>query len=43
VKNLREVGLIDETKIGRKIVYGINKSYKLLIEKYDQQSTGASQ
>jgi len=43
VKNLREVGLIDETKIGRKIVYGINKSYKLLIEKYDQQSTGSSQ
>ena len=43
VKNLKEVGLINETKMGRKIVYGINKSHKLLIEKYDQESTGFSQ
>jgi len=34
VKNLREIGLIIETKEGKKIIYRINPAYKLLIEKY---------
>ncbi|WP_300101811.1 winged helix-turn-helix transcriptional regulator [Methanosarcina sp.] len=34
VKNLRETGLIIETKEGTKIIYRINPVYKLLIEKY---------
>ncbi|WP_440948030.1 winged helix-turn-helix transcriptional regulator [Methanosarcina sp. T3] len=34
VKNLKETGLIDETKIGRNIIYKINPSYETLIEKY---------
>jgi predicted transcriptional regulator len=37
VKNLREVGLIDEAKMGRKTIYRINNTYKLLIEKYEQE------
>lgn len=43
VKNLKEVGLIDETKMGRKTIYKINNSHKLLIEKYGQEGTGFSQ
>jgi len=34
VKNLKETGLIDETRIGRSIIYRINPSYETLIEKY---------
>ncbi|WP_048182584.1 winged helix-turn-helix transcriptional regulator [Methanosarcina siciliae] len=34
VKNLKETGLIDETKSGRSIIYRINPSYETLIEKY---------
>jgi predicted transcriptional regulator len=41
VKNLREVGLISETKNGRQTIYEINNSYKLLIEKYGQEITGS--
>jgi predicted transcriptional regulator len=39
VKNLKEVGLLDETKMGRKTIYRVNNSYKLLIEKYRQEGT----
>jgi predicted transcriptional regulator len=39
VKNLREAGLISETKNGRQTIYEINNSYKLLIEKYGQEIT----
>lgn len=34
VKNLKETGLIDETRIGRSIIYRVNPSYETLIEKY---------
>ncbi|AKB32569.1 hypothetical protein MSSIH_1879 [Methanosarcina siciliae HI350] len=34
VKNLKETGLIDETRSGRSIIYSINPSYETLIEKY---------
>ncbi len=37
IKNLREVGLILEKKEGRRTIYRINQSYKLLVEKYVQQ------
>jgi predicted transcriptional regulator len=40
MKNLKEVGLILETKKGRRTIYRINHSYKLLIEKYGQEDTG---
>ena len=43
VKNLKEIGLIDETRMGRRTIYRINNSYKLLIEKYGQECTGFSQ
>ncbi|WP_292389744.1 winged helix-turn-helix transcriptional regulator [Methanosarcina sp. UBA5] len=33
-KNLREIGLITETKEGRKKIYRINSVYKLIVEKY---------
>jgi predicted transcriptional regulator len=36
MKNLREIGLIKETKKGRRTIYRINRSYRLLIEKYGQ-------
>lgn len=36
VKNLREIGIILETKEGRRTIYRINHSYKLLIEKHLQ-------
>jgi len=38
VKNLRELGLILETKEGRSTFYRINNSYKSLIERYVQQT-----
>ena len=34
IKNLKEIGLIQETKKGRSITYRIDPSYKHLIEKY---------
>lgn len=34
VKNLKEIGLIKETKKGRSVIYKINATYKNLIEKY---------
>ncbi|WP_440948797.1 winged helix-turn-helix transcriptional regulator [Methanosarcina sp. T3] len=34
VKNLKETGLIDETRSGRSIIYRVNPSYETLIEKY---------
>lgn len=34
VKNLKETGLIKETKRGRNIIYKINTSYKTLIKRY---------
>ncbi len=34
MKNLKETGLIKETKIGRNIIYKINTSYKTLIKRY---------
>jgi len=34
MKNLKEIGLIKETKRGRSIIYKINISYKNLIERY---------
>ncbi len=34
VKNLKETGLIKETKTGRSIIYKINTSYKTLIKRY---------
>ena len=34
IKNLKEIGLIMETKSGRSIIYKINASYKALIERY---------
>lgn len=34
IKNLKEIGLIKETHIGRSIIYKINISYKKVIEKY---------
>jgi predicted transcriptional regulator len=34
IKNLREIGLITETKEGRKTMYRINDVYKRLVEKY---------
>ncbi|AGF97807.1 transcriptional regulator, ArsR family [Methanosarcina mazei Tuc01] len=34
MKNLKEIGLIKETKRGRSIIYKINISYKHLIERY---------
>ena len=40
MKNLKEIGLILETKEGRRTIYRINHSYKLLIEKYRQEDTG---
>jgi predicted transcriptional regulator len=40
MKNLKEIGLILETKKGRRTIYRINHSYKLLIEKYEQEDTG---
>jgi predicted transcriptional regulator len=38
IKNLREVGLILETKEGRRTFYRINNSYQLLVEKYVQKT-----
>jgi len=40
IRNLKEIGLIAETKEGRRIIYRIDHSYKLLIEKYWQENTG---
>lgn len=37
VRNLRELGLILETKEGRSTIYQINHSYKFLVEKHMQQ------
>jgi predicted transcriptional regulator len=34
MRNLKEIGLIKETKVGRSIIYRIDPSYKNLIEKY---------
>jgi predicted transcriptional regulator len=34
MKNLKEIGIIKETKRGRSIIYKINISYKNLIERY---------
>jgi len=34
VKNLKNIGIIKETKIGRNIIYRVNPSYENLIEKY---------
>jgi predicted transcriptional regulator len=34
MKNLKEIGLIKETKRGRSVIYKISISYKNLIEKY---------
>ncbi|MFY1110656.1 MAG: winged helix-turn-helix transcriptional regulator [Methanosarcinaceae archaeon] len=34
VKNLKETGLINETKKGKNIIYSINPSYQNLVEKY---------
>jgi predicted transcriptional regulator len=34
VKNLKNIGIIQETKIGRNIIYKVNPSYENLIEKY---------
>jgi predicted transcriptional regulator len=39
IKNLRETGLIKETKKGRRTIYRINRSYKLLVEEYEQNNT----
>lgn len=35
IKTLKEIGLIEETKMGRNIMYKINSSYENLIEKYE--------
>jgi predicted transcriptional regulator len=43
VKNLKEVGLIVETKMGRKTIYKINNSHELLIEKYGEGGAVFSQ
>ncbi len=40
MKNLREIGLINETKTGRKTIYRINNLYEFLIEKYGQEDKG---
>lgn len=34
VKNLKNIGIIQETKTGRNIIYKVNPSYENLIEKY---------
>lgn len=41
IKNLKEVGLIVEVKEGKKIIYRINPTYELLIEKHIQESQSA--
>jgi predicted transcriptional regulator len=38
VRNLKEIGLIKKKKKGRSIIYRINSSYILLIEKYGQDN-----
>lgn len=42
VKNLKDAGLIIETKIGRRTIYGVNRSYKVIIDKYGQENTSLS-
>ena len=42
IKNLKEFGLIIETKEGKKTIYRINPAYEVLIEKHIQESQGSS-
>lgn len=42
VKNLKDAGLINETKMGRRTVYGINKSHKILVERYGLENLSLS-